>query len=75
MFKRRWDVFKDGSQLSPESVSAQLFQCAGNALGDNLLKMDQDITSKAPAVVLDVMRTLAVIPVTTGVLRAELTQM
>ena len=75
MFKRRWDVFKDGSQLSPESVSAQLFQCAGNALGDNLLKMDQDITSKAPAVVLDAMRTLAVIPVATGVLRAELTQM
>ena len=45
IFKRRWDVFVSGSGLDPDASSSQLFQCAGDELGDSLLKTDPSIVS------------------------------
>ena len=46
VFERRWDAFVIGSRLNPETCSSQLFQCAGEALGDMLLKSDPTIVAK-----------------------------
>ena len=46
MFERRWDVFVTGSGINPTHSSPQLFQCASEELGNNLLKIDANITSK-----------------------------
>ena len=45
IFKRRWDVFVSGSGLDPDASSSQLFQCAGDELGDSLLKTDPSIVN------------------------------
>ena len=75
MFKRRWDVFVSGSGLDPDASSSQLFQCAGDELGDSLLKTDPSIVSKPTSVVMGAMKSLAAIVVATGVMRAELVRM
>ena len=75
IFKRRWDVFVSASDLDPDASSSQLFQCAGDELGDNLLKTDPSIVSKPTSIVTGAMKSLAVIVVATGVLRAELVRM
>ena len=75
IFKRRWDVFVSGSGLDPDASSSQLFQCAGDELGDSLLKTNPSIVSKPTSVVMGAMQSLAVIVVATGVMRAELVRM
>ena len=75
IFKRRWDVFVSGSGLDPDASSSQLFQCSGDELGDSLLKTDPSIVSKPTSVVMGAMKSLAVIVVDTGVMRAELVRM
>ena len=47
IFKRRWDVFVSASGLDPDASSSQLFQCAGDELGDSLLKTDPSIVKQA----------------------------
>ena len=46
IFTRRWDAFVIGSNLNPNSCSSQLFQCAGETLGNMLLKCDPSVVSK-----------------------------
>ena len=75
MFERHWNVFKSGSGINDVSAAPQLFQCTSTTLGDALLKMDPEITNKILADVLQSMKTLAVIPVATGVVRSELLEM
>ena len=75
IFKLRWDVFVDGSGFDPTASSSQLFQCASEELGNSLLKADPSITSKPTADLMKAMKTLAVVAVATGVIRAELVQM
>ena len=75
IFKRRWDVFVSGSGLDPDASSSQLFQCACDELGDILLKTDPSIVSKPTSVVMAAMKSLAVIAVAIGVMRAELVRM
>ena len=53
----------------------QLFQCAENEIRDSLLKANPDAASSTLPDLLDAMRSLAVIPVATGVLRTELLQL
>ena len=72
IFKRRWDVFASGSGLDPDASSSQLFQCAGDELGDSLLKTDPSIVSTPTSVVRGAMTSLAVIVVANGVMRAKL---
>ena len=46
MFKRRWEIYKVGSNISDAQASHHLFQCADTNLGDALLKTDSDIVSR-----------------------------
>ena len=72
VFTRRWEVFRTGSGIDDESAPSQLFQCAENELGDSLLKANLHATFNILPDLLAAMRSLAVIPVATGVLRTEL---
>ncbi len=75
VFVRRWNVFKSGSGIDNASAPSQLFQCAGPTLGDSLLKTDAEAATKPLPDLLAAMRSLAVIPVATVVLRADLLHM
>ena len=46
IFVRRWDAFTAGSGLDPSSCSSQLFQCAGQSLGDSSLSPLLDATGR-----------------------------
>ena len=74
VFTRRLDAFVTGSGLDPANYSAQLFQCAGEELGDAILKMDSTIVSGPTNTLLATMKRLAVIAVAPGVIRSELMQ-
>ena len=71
-FERRWATFQNNSNISDDEAAAQLFKCASIELSDLVLKMDQDITSRSVEEVLEILKSLAVIPVAKGVIRAEL---
>ena len=71
-FERRWTTFKNNSNICEDEAAAQLFECASVELSDLVLKMDQDVTSRPVQEVLDILKSLAVIPVAKGVIRAEL---
>lgn len=74
-FERRWDNFCRGSGVNAASASVQLFQCASEALGDALLKADPIIATRPVDEVMRAMKSLAIIPVSLGVKRAELVAM
>lgn len=75
MFERRWKIYKEGSHIADRDASHHLFQCADGTLGDALLKTDADIISKDIKEVLATMKKLAIIPIATGIVRAELLEM
>ena len=75
VFIRRWAVFRTGSGIAAAQAPFQLFQCAGPALGDSLLKADPNAASRPLPDLIAAMRSLAVIPVATCVLRTELLQL
>ena len=75
VFVRRWHVFRTGSGITDATAPAQLFQCAGPQLGDNILKTNPDAISDNLPQLLETMRSLAVIPIATSVLRTELLQL
>ena len=75
VFLRRWEVFRTGSNIDEASSPSQLFQCAGAELGDSLLMTNPSIASEPLEQLLTAMRSLAVIPVATCVLRSELFQL
>ena len=72
---RRTSSNVDDPVSTPDASSSQLFQCAGVELGDSLLKTDPSIVSKPTSVVTAVTKSLAIIVVATGVMRAELVRM
>ena len=72
---RRWHVFQSGSKIDDQSAAPHLFQCASDGLGDALLKVDAEITTKSLDILMTTMKSLAIIPVATGVVRAELLDM
>ena len=74
-FIRRWEAFKVGSGITAATAPMQLFQCASDTLGDIVLKHDPLIHTKDLQTVLQVMQSFSVIPVATGVRRAELMQL
>ena len=74
-FKRRWDTFKRGSSISEAETSVQLFECASLELSELMLQLDQKITLRTEAEILDKMHSMAVIPISRGVTRAELMKM
>ena len=69
-------MFLRAVRISFDSVAVpHLFQCSDGDLGDALLKVDANITTQPLNVFLATMKALAVIPMATGVLRAELLDM
>ena len=72
VFTRRWEVFKSGSGINDASAPSQ---CAGPELGDSLLKANPNAASENLTELLAAMRSLAIIPVATCVLRTELLQL
>ena len=74
-FTIRWSQYVRCSQLSKEMQSLHLFQCASESLGNLLLKSHPDITDYPPDVAMKAMERLAVIPISKGVIRAELMKM
>ena len=74
-FIRRWDAFRLGSGITIGEAPRQLFHCASDALGDLILKSDPSITTRSLEEVRQLMKSLAVIPVSIGVIRAELSKM
>ncbi|XP_048589654.1 uncharacterized protein LOC125573262 [Nematostella vectensis] len=75
IFMRRWGVFRSGSGITDAQAPFQLFQCAGPDLGDSLLKANPGATSLPLQDLTAAMRSLAVIPIATCVLRTELLQL
>ena len=74
-FVRLWEAYRDGSGIDEQYAGIQVFQCASDELKDVLLKSDRKIATKPADYVLRAMRELAIIPVSKGVVRAELMQM
>ena len=74
-FLRRWENFRVGSNIPDSVAPVQLLQCAGDELSEMLLKTDPGITSRPLQDVLEEMKSLAVIPVAKGIVRAELMQL
>ena len=62
-------------RIGHRSAPSQLFQCAENELDGSLLKANPHAASTTLPDLLDAMRSLAVIPVATGVVRTELLQL
>ena len=75
VFARRWDAFVLGSGLDATSCTSQLFECAGEELGDDILKTEPAILTRPTRDLFNAMKNLAVIAVAPGVLRTELMQM
>ena len=75
VFVRRWQVFCAGSGIDDASAPAQLFQCAGTELGDSILQANPNAVHDTLPHLLAAMRSMAVIPVATCVLRSELLQL
>ena len=76
-FFRRWETFHIGSNITDAAASNQLYQCCSEseALGDILLKADPDLTTKPIKDVKAAMHSIVVIPISKGVIRAELMQL
>ncbi|XP_068189722.1 uncharacterized protein [Antennarius striatus] len=72
VFLHRWEVFCTGLGIGVAQAPFQLFQCAGPELGDSLLKANPTVASGSLPDLIAAMRSLAVIPVATYVLRTEL---
>lgn len=74
-FLRRWENFRMGSNIRHCIAPVQLLQCAEEDLSEMLLKTEPKIASLPIDEVLSLMKSLAVIPVAKGIVRAELMQM
>jgi len=74
-FLRRWNTFKVGSDITDAAASTQLLECAHNQLTNIILRADPTFTNRPLAEALRTFKSLAVVPVALGVLRAELSSM
>jgi hypothetical protein len=74
-FIRQWDTFRLGSGITIGKAPRQFFHCASDALGHYILKSDPSVTTRSLDEVKQMMKSLAVIPVSIDVIRAELSKM
>jgi hypothetical protein len=75
VFEKRWEIFRNGSGIDEHSAPSQLFQCAGEDLSNSLLRANPQVASSSQGDLIAAMKSLAVIPVATGVSRTELFQL
>lgn len=73
-FTHRWDMFRNGTDLSQNQVTAQLLACCEPELEDALFREDPTVASKTENEVLDAMKCLTVSSVSLTVRRATLLQ-
>ena len=71
-FSRRWDIYRSAYNFQGTQLSNQLFQCASEELGDVVLRVHPQFTTKPHTDCLTILKSLAVIPVALGVQRSEL---
>ena len=71
-FFRRWESFRLGSGIQDATASGQLLECTSEQLGNIVLRADPNFTTKPLNDALQMLKSVAVIPVALGVLRAEL---
>jgi hypothetical protein len=74
-FLRRWNTFKVGSGIAEAAESTQLLECAHEQLTNIILRADPAFTTRPLGEALKTFKSLAVVPVALGVLRAELAAM
>lgn len=72
LFESRWSLYTKSANISQNDAAVQLFQCASEQLGDAVLRLENNVSTKSEKELLDIMRSLAVIPVALMVIRAEL---
>ena len=75
LFKLKWIMYRDSSNITDATAAYHLFDCADENLGDALLKTDPNIVAKDETALLAAMKKIAVIPRAIGILRAELLDM
>ena len=73
-FTRRWDMFQNGTELSPNQVTAQLLACCEPELEAALFREDPTLANKTKDEVLNAMKRLTVLSVALSVRRAKLLQ-
>lgn len=74
-FSRRWNLFRRCTDMQPAEITAQLFLCCEEDLGDQLLKEDPTAADGTHETLFNAIKRLAVIPVAVSVRRADLLQM
>ena len=71
-FSTRWTMFKRGTNLTPDEVVHQLFQCCDEHLGDVILRCNPAAVEGDELTLLAVIKSLAVVPVARVVRRTDL---
>ena len=72
-FQARWNLFKNGTQLTPNETTQQLFQCCDDTLGNDLIRGNSNIvTNSNEQELLRAIKKLAVVPVAISVRRSDL---
>ena len=71
-FTRRWEVFRQGTDMAPSQVTAQLLACCESQLEVALYREDSAIASKSSEQVMSAMKRLAVISVALSARRTTL---
>ena len=70
-FYQRWTNYQSGSIISDNIASSQFLECATGDLGDIVLRAHPDFTSKPISDATELLKALAVVPVTLGVTRSQ----
>ena len=71
-FKRRWKLFKNGTDVSPTQVVPQLIACCESDLESALFREDAELSDKTEDQVLEAIRKLAVLKVALTTRRTQL---
>ena len=74
-FTRKWTLFKNGTDIPPNQLTTQLWQCCDKQLEDDVFKDMTDISTCTEDQLLQVIKQLSVITVSTCVRQKELLSM
>ena len=74
-FLIQWDIYRDGSGLSPADQPRQLLHTCDQDLLEFVLRSNPDIVNKSVDEIMAAIKKLAVVPVAMGVRRAEMLSM
>ena len=74
-FHRWWETYRTGSAITDASAAAQLLECTSEELGNITLRAYPGFTSSTREEATRILKSLAVVPVALGVVRAELSSM